>query len=69
MPDKYVVVGGGMTGHAAAQGIRSADASAIRADLVGAALGIVPADRVAADAGLAVDDGIVVDELLWRIPA
>src|ERR1035437_9149240 len=28
MPDfKYVVIGGGMTGHAAAQGIRSADAS------------------------------------------
>jgi 3-phenylpropionate/trans-cinnamate dioxygenase ferredoxin reductase subunit len=36
----------------------------IRADLVVAGLGIVPNDRLAADAGLAVDDGILVDETL-----
>jgi 3-phenylpropionate/trans-cinnamate dioxygenase ferredoxin reductase component len=36
----------------------------IRADLVVAGLGIVPNDRLAAEAGLVVDDGIVVDEML-----
>jgi 3-phenylpropionate/trans-cinnamate dioxygenase ferredoxin reductase subunit len=36
----------------------------IRADLVVAGLGIVPNDRLAKDAGLAVEDGIVVDERL-----
>jgi len=36
----------------------------LRADLVVAGLGIVPNDRLAADAGLAVDGGIVVDEAL-----
>lgn len=36
----------------------------VRADLVVAGLGIVPNDRLAADAGLAVEDGIVVDERL-----
>ncbi len=36
----------------------------LRADLVVAGLGIVPNDRLAADAGLAVDDGVVVDERL-----
>jgi NADPH-dependent 2,4-dienoyl-CoA reductase/sulfur reductase-like enzyme len=36
----------------------------IQADLVVAGLGIVPNDRLAAEAGLAVDDGIVVDETL-----
>jgi 3-phenylpropionate/trans-cinnamate dioxygenase ferredoxin reductase component len=36
----------------------------IRADLVVAGLGIAPNDRLAAEAGLAVDDGILVDETL-----
>ncbi|WP_242345377.1 NAD(P)/FAD-dependent oxidoreductase [Anaeromyxobacter terrae] len=36
----------------------------LRADLVVAGLGIVPNDALAAGAGLAVDDGIVVDETL-----
>jgi NADPH-dependent 2,4-dienoyl-CoA reductase/sulfur reductase-like enzyme len=40
------------------------DRAEIRADLVVAGLGIVPNDRLAADAGLAVDDGILVDETL-----
>jgi 3-phenylpropionate/trans-cinnamate dioxygenase ferredoxin reductase component len=40
------------------------DRGEIRADLVVAGLGIVPNDRLAAEAGLAVDDGIVVDETL-----
>ena len=36
----------------------------LRADLVVAGLGIVPNDRLAAEAGLAVEDGILVDETL-----
>lgn len=40
------------------------DRGEIRADLVVAGLGIVPNDRLAAEAGLAVDDGILVDETL-----
>lgn len=36
----------------------------LRADLVVAGLGIVPNERLGADAGLAVDDGILVDERL-----
>jgi 3-phenylpropionate/trans-cinnamate dioxygenase ferredoxin reductase subunit len=40
------------------------DRGEIRADLVVAGLGIVPNDRLVAEAGLAVDDGILVDETL-----
>jgi NADPH-dependent 2,4-dienoyl-CoA reductase/sulfur reductase-like enzyme len=40
------------------------DRAEIQADLVVAGLGIVPNDRLAAEAGLAVDDGILVDETL-----
>ncbi|MBP7674799.1 MAG: FAD-dependent oxidoreductase [Thermoanaerobaculia bacterium] len=40
------------------------DRGEIRADLVVAGLGIIPNDRLAAEAGLAVDDGILVDERL-----
>jgi NADPH-dependent 2,4-dienoyl-CoA reductase/sulfur reductase-like enzyme len=40
------------------------DRGEIEADLVVAGLGIVPNDRLAAEAGLEVDDGIVVDEAL-----
>jgi NADPH-dependent 2,4-dienoyl-CoA reductase/sulfur reductase-like enzyme len=40
------------------------DRSTIEADLVVAGIGIVPNDRLAAQAGLAVDDGILVDETL-----
>jgi len=40
------------------------DRGEIRADLVVAGLGIVPNDRLAAEAGLEVDDGILVDETL-----
>jgi NADPH-dependent 2,4-dienoyl-CoA reductase/sulfur reductase-like enzyme len=40
------------------------DRGEIRADLVVAGLGIVPNDRLAAEAGLAVDNGILVDETL-----
>ena len=39
-------------------------AGALRTDLVLAGVGIVPNDRLAAAAGLTVDDGIVVDEML-----
>ena len=40
------------------------DRAEIRTDLVVAGLGIVPNDRLAAEAGLAVEDGVVVDETL-----
>ncbi len=40
------------------------DRGELRADLVVAGLGLVPNDRLAAEAGLEVDDGIVVDETL-----
>ena len=40
------------------------DRAQLGADLVVAGLGIVPNDRLAADAGLAVNDGVVVDERL-----
>jgi NADPH-dependent 2,4-dienoyl-CoA reductase/sulfur reductase-like enzyme len=40
------------------------DRGKIRADLVVAGLGILPNDRLAAEAGLPVDDGILVDERL-----
>ena len=40
------------------------DRGEIRADLMVAGLGIVPNDRLAAEAGLEVDDGILVDETL-----
>jgi NADPH-dependent 2,4-dienoyl-CoA reductase/sulfur reductase-like enzyme len=40
------------------------DRAELRADLVVAGLGIVPNDRLAAAAGLAVEDGILVDERL-----
>lgn len=40
------------------------DRAEIRTDLVVAGLGLVPNDRLAEEAGLAVDDGILVDETL-----
>jgi NADPH-dependent 2,4-dienoyl-CoA reductase/sulfur reductase-like enzyme len=40
------------------------DRAEIRTDLVVAGLGIVPNDRLAAEAGLAVEDGILVDQTL-----
>ena len=40
------------------------DRAEIQADLVVAGLGITPNDRLAAEAGLAVDEGVVVDETL-----
>jgi NADPH-dependent 2,4-dienoyl-CoA reductase/sulfur reductase-like enzyme len=42
--------------------VRLADGRSLEADAVVAGLGIEPATELAADAGLAVDDGIVVDE-------
>src|SRR5512140_1899755 len=61
-----VRAGEGVTGIAAEPGgvtVRTGR-GALRADLVVAGLGLVPNDRLAAEAGLAVDDGIVVDERL-----
>jgi NADPH-dependent 2,4-dienoyl-CoA reductase/sulfur reductase-like enzyme len=53
----------GIVAHGSEWALRT-DRTEIRADLVVAGLGIVPNDRLAAEAGLAVDDGIVVDESL-----
>ncbi|MYE11251.1 MAG: ferredoxin reductase, partial [Gammaproteobacteria bacterium] len=46
----------------AVTGVRCADGSEIPADIVVVGVGIVPNVEVAADAGLACEDGIVVDE-------
>ncbi len=44
-----------------ADGVELADGTDLPADLVVAGIGVVPADELAREAGLAVDDGIVVD--------
>ena len=53
----------GLVAHGSGFTLRT-DRAEIRADLVVAGLGIVPNDRLAAEAALAVDDGIIVDETL-----
>jgi NADPH-dependent 2,4-dienoyl-CoA reductase/sulfur reductase-like enzyme len=53
----------GLVAHDPGFTLRTARAE-IRTDLVVAGLGIVPNDRVAAEAGLTVEDGILVDETL-----
>ncbi len=53
----------GLVAHGAGFTLRT-DRAEIRTDLVVAGLGLVPNDRLAAEAGLAVDDGILVDETL-----
>ena len=53
---------GAFVGTDAVAGVRCADGSEIPADAVVVGVGIVPNVQLAADAGLACDDGIVVDE-------
>ena len=53
------IVGGG-----AAQGVRTTDGSVIEGDLVVVGVGASPRDELARDAGLMLENGIVVDEFL-----
>lgn len=47
-----------------AQGVRTADAEVIDGDLIVLGVGAAPRDELARDAGLEVDDGVLVDEFL-----
>ncbi|MBL0919917.1 MAG: NAD(P)/FAD-dependent oxidoreductase [Hydrogenophaga sp.] len=52
----------GTNGHV--QAVRLANGSHLTADLVVVAIGVIPDDRLARDAGLLIDNGIAVDEQL-----
>lgn len=53
----------GFVGDGAVSGVEMADGSIIEADIVITGIGILPNVEIAAEAGLSVDNGIVVDEL------
>ena len=53
-----------IVGNGAAQGVRTMDGSVIEGDLVVVGVGVSPRDELARDAGLTVENGIVVDEFL-----
>jgi len=53
-----------IVGDGGASGVRSTDGTVIEGDLVVVGIGASPRDELARDAGLAVDNGIVVDEFL-----
>jgi len=53
-----------IVGGAAAQGVRTTDGSVIEGDLVVVGVGASPRDELARDAGLTIENGIVVDEFL-----
>jgi len=53
-----------IVGTDAAQGVRTTTGSVIEGDLVVVGVGVAPRDELARAAGLAVENGIVVDELL-----
>jgi 3-phenylpropionate/trans-cinnamate dioxygenase ferredoxin reductase component len=53
-----------IVGTVAAQGVRTKDGSLIEGDLVVVGVGASPRDELARDAGLDIDNGIVVDEFL-----
>ena len=53
-----------IVGTVAAQGVRTSDGLMIEGDLVVVGVGASPRDELARDAGLTVEDGIVVDEFL-----
>jgi 3-phenylpropionate/trans-cinnamate dioxygenase ferredoxin reductase subunit len=55
---------GAIIGDGAAQGVRTTDGSVIEGDLVIVGVGVTPRDELARDAGLTIDNGIVVDEFL-----
>jgi 3-phenylpropionate/trans-cinnamate dioxygenase ferredoxin reductase subunit len=53
-----------IVGGAAARGVRTTDGSVIEGDLMVVGVGVSPRDELAKDAGLTVENGIVVDEFL-----
>jgi len=53
-----------IVGTVAAQGVRTTDGSVIEGDLVVVGVGALPRDELAREAGLSVENGIVVDEFL-----
>jgi 3-phenylpropionate/trans-cinnamate dioxygenase ferredoxin reductase subunit len=53
-----------IVGNGAAQGVRTTDGSVIEGDLVVVGVGVSPRDELARDAGLTLENGIVVDEFL-----
>jgi 3-phenylpropionate/trans-cinnamate dioxygenase ferredoxin reductase subunit len=53
-----------IVGSVAAQGVRTTDGSVIEGDLVVVGVGVSPRDELAREAGLTVENGIVVDEFL-----
>jgi len=53
-----------IVGSGAAQGVRTKDGSVIEGDLVVVGVGASPRDELARDAGLTLENGIVVDEFL-----
>jgi 3-phenylpropionate/trans-cinnamate dioxygenase ferredoxin reductase subunit len=53
-----------IVGNGAAQGVRTTDGTVIEGDLVVVGVGVSPRDQLARDAGLTLENGIVVDEFL-----
>jgi 3-phenylpropionate/trans-cinnamate dioxygenase ferredoxin reductase component len=53
-----------IVGGDAAQGVRTMDGAVVEGDLVVVGIGATPRDELARDAGLTLENGIVVDELL-----
>jgi len=53
-----------IVGNGAVRGVRTTDGAGIEGDLVVVGVGVSPCDELARDAGLALDNGIVVDEFL-----
>jgi len=53
-----------IVGDTAAQGVRTTDGKVIEGDLVVVGVGVSPRDELARDAGLTLENGIVVDEFL-----
>ena len=53
-----------IVGSGAAQGVRTTEGAVIEGDLVVAGVGVSPRDELARDAGLTLENGIVVDEFL-----
>ena len=53
-----------IVGNGVAQGVRTTSGSVIEGDLVVVGIGVIPRDELAREAGLSVQNGIVVDEFL-----
>ncbi|HEY5180067.1 MAG TPA: FAD-dependent oxidoreductase [Dermatophilaceae bacterium] len=53
-----------IVGNGAARGVRTTDGSVVEGDLIVVGAGVSPRDELARDAGLSVENGIVVDQFL-----